>query len=139
MSSFQALSCTNLRLIQLSWDTVNSKGNEDMYSAKNTMLNILPQNSDESVVEMKHGDYTYTIIDDINSLPDDGFLNDQRSSVLETYESLEVSPNPNGVVVKVKYYDDVYERDAFSFISYKRYDDVCQWVGISAPYLADEK
>jgi hypothetical protein len=127
--------CTNLRLMQLAWErTGDFPVKDDVFTAKNRGNLMEAEIDNPNLTTYTHGDYTYTIIDDIDSLKNEG-IDDHKVSVIETFEDMEMDYKDGGVAVKVSFYNSVFEATKFAFITFKKHETACEWVGFSAAYL----
>jgi len=126
--------CTNLRLMQLSWERTGDFATDDIFTAENRGNLMEVKIDNPNLTTYTHGDYTYTIIDDIDSLKNDG-IDDYKRSVIRTFKDREMDYKDEGVAVKVSFYNSDYEATAIAFITFKKWTTACEWVGVSDAYL----
>ncbi len=126
--------CKNFRLMQLAWEVTNDFAVDDIFTAENRGNLIEVEIDNPNLTTYTHGDYTYTIINDIDSLKNEG-LDDHKVSVIETFEDMEMDYKDGGVAVKVSFYSPSYEATSFAFITFKKHKVACEWVGVSGAYL----
>ncbi len=130
--------CTNLRLMQLAWERTGDFATRDVFTAENRGNLMEVEIDNPNLKTYTHGDYTYTIIDDIDSLKNEG-LDDHKVSVIETFEDNEMDYKDGGVAVKVSFYNSIFEATKFAFITFKKHETACEWVGVSGAYLDFEE
>ena len=130
--------CANWTLMEIAWEVTGDFATDDIFTAKNRGNLTEVKIDNPNLTTYTHGDYTYTIIDDIDSLKNDG-IDDYKRSVIRTFKDMEMDYKDGGVAVKVSFKHTTFEgATALAFITFKKHKTACEWVGVSDAYLEFE-
>ena len=116
-------------MLHKSWFSVGSEANYFTFTAENIGefdMYSIPSNQSSITV----GDYTYTIVDDIDSLPDK-FMSEDRTFVINTFIDFQMDYSDRGGAVKVEFLDPESGLELRAYVTFRKYEDSCLWVGVS--------
>ena len=129
LASSVSLACTNESMLHRSWFSVTSESFYYTFTAENIGeldFDSIPAGATKITV----GDYTYSIVEDIDALPDK-FMSEDRSFVISTFRRDGMDYKNNGAAVRVDFFDPESELDVRAYVTFKKNPESCYWVGVS--------